>query len=41
VPSAAAVYEAATHHDPAAATGWAATGLAIAAGVTRVMACRP
>src|SRR5690349_13583184 len=32
------VYGAATHHDPAAATGWAATGLAISAGVTRVMA---
>ena len=35
---AAPVYEAATHHDAAAATGWAATGLAISAGVTRVMA---
>lgn len=33
-----AVYSAATHHDPAAATGWAATGLAVSAGVTRVMA---
>lgn len=32
------VYAAATNHDPAAATGWAATGLAVAAGVTRVMA---
>lgn len=35
---AAPVYEAATHHDPATAGGWAATGLAISAGVTRVMA---
>ena len=35
---AAPVYEAATHHDAGAATGWAATGLAISAGVTRVMA---
>lgn len=35
---AAPVYGAATHHDPAAATGWAATGLAISAGITRVMA---
>lgn len=35
---AAPVYAAATNHDPAAATGWAATGLAVAAGVTRVMA---
>lgn len=35
---AAPVYQAATHHDPAAATGWAATGLAISAGITRVMA---
>lgn len=32
------IYSAATHHDPAAATGYAALGLAIAAGVTRVMA---
>lgn len=32
------VYEAATHQDPAAATGLAATGLAICLGVTRVMA---
>ena len=31
-------YEAATHQNPGAATGWAATGLAISAGVTRVMA---
>lgn len=35
---AAPVYEAATNHDPAAATGWAATGLAVSAGITRVMA---
>lgn len=33
-----AVYVAATHHDPAAATGYAATGLAIAGAVTRVLA---
>ena len=32
------VYEAATHHDAAQATGFAATGLAISAGLTRVMA---
>ncbi|HEY2086236.1 MAG TPA: hypothetical protein VGH54_09455 [Mycobacterium sp.] len=32
------VYQAATHHDPSVATGWAATGLGIAAGVTRVLA---
>lgn len=32
------VYGAATHQDPAAASGWAATGLAISAGITRVMA---
>ena len=32
------VYEAATKHDPATATGWAATGLGIAAAVTRVLA---
>lgn len=35
---AAPVYEAATHQDAAAATGYAATGLAICAGVARVMA---
>lgn len=35
---AAPVYEAATNHDATAATGWAATGLAISAGITRVMA---
>ena len=35
---AAPVYGAATHHDAAAASGWAASGLAISAGVTRVMA---
>ena len=35
---AAPVYEAAVHQDAAAATGWTATGLAVAAGVTRVMA---
>ena len=35
---AAPVYVAATHHDAGAATGWAATGLAISAGVTRVIA---
>ena len=32
------VYGAATQHDPAAATGWAATGLAIASAITRVLA---
>jgi hypothetical protein len=32
------VYQAATSHDPAIATGWSATALAIAGGVTRVMA---
>lgn len=32
------VYSAATEHDPAIATGWAGTGLAIAGGITRVMA---
>lgn len=37
-PLAPAVYSAATHHDPAAATGLAAVGLGVAAGVTRVMA---
>ena len=31
------VYEAATHQDAAAAGGYAALGLAIAAGITRVM----
>lgn len=33
-----AVYSAATNHNADAATGWAALGLAIAAGITRVMA---
>lgn len=33
-----AVYSAATDHNADAATGWAAGGLAIAAGITRVMA---
>lgn len=33
-----AVYSAATNHDPTAATGWAATGLGIAAAITRVLA---
>lgn len=32
------VYESATHHDAAAAGGWAATGLAICGAVTRVLA---
>lgn len=32
------VYEAATHQHVADATGWAATGLGIALGITRVMA---
>lgn len=32
------VYEAATHHNPEAATGWAAGGLFIAGAITRVMA---
>lgn len=32
------VYTAATQHDSAAASGWAASGLAIAGGITRVMA---
>ncbi|HEY9251557.1 MAG TPA: hypothetical protein VIP06_02780 [Nocardioides sp.] len=35
------VYSAATEHDPAVATGWAGTGLAIAGGITRVMALPP
>lgn len=35
---AAPVYEAATHQNAAAATGYAALGLGICAGVTRVMA---
>ena len=35
---AAPVYEAATHRDAAAASGYAALGLGICAGVTRVMA---
>ena len=33
-----AAYSAATNHNADAATGWAALGLAIAAGITRVMA---
>lgn len=33
-----AIYEAATHHDPAAAGGLAGGALVIAAGITRVMA---
>lgn len=33
-----AIYQAATNHDPAAATGLAALGLAVAGGITRVMA---
>jgi hypothetical protein len=32
------IYSSATQHDPKEATGWAAVALAIAAGVTRVMA---
>lgn len=32
------IYTAATHHDPAAATGLAGAALGISAGVTRVMA---
>lgn len=32
------VYQQATHHDPAAATGYAALGLGIAGALTRVMA---
>lgn len=32
------VYEAATHQDPAAATGFAALGLGVCLGITRVMA---
>jgi hypothetical protein len=32
------VYEAAAHQDAGAAGGWAATGLGVAAAVTRVMA---
>lgn len=32
------IYSAAFDHDPALATGWAATGLGIAAAVTRLMA---
>ena len=31
-------YQAATQQDPALATGWVGTGLAIAGGITRVMA---
>lgn len=37
-PIAAPAYQAATNQDPALATGWMGTGLAIAGGVTRVMA---
>lgn len=33
-----AIYTAATQHDPAQAAGWAATGLALAGALTRVMA---
>lgn len=33
-----AIYTAATTNDPQKATGWAALGLAIAGGITRVMA---
>lgn len=33
-----AAYAAATQQDPAQAAGWAATGLAVSAAVTRVMA---
>jgi hypothetical protein len=32
------IYEAATHHDAAAATGFAATALAVCGGVTKVLA---
>jgi hypothetical protein len=32
------IYQAATNHDPAAATGAAGLALAVAAGITRVMA---
>jgi hypothetical protein len=32
------IYQAATNHDPAAATGAAGAALAVAAGITRVMA---
>ena len=32
------IYAAAFAHDPALATGWAATGLGVAAAVTRIMA---
>lgn len=32
------IYQAATQHQPAEATGWAASGLVIAGAVTRVMA---
>lgn len=31
------IYQAATLHDPATATGWTVTALAIAGGITRVM----
>lgn len=37
-PLAPVIYHAATSHDPGAATGLAATALAISAGVARVMA---
>lgn len=37
-PLAPVIYEQATQHDPAAATGLAGTALAIAGGVTRVLA---
>jgi len=37
-PLAPAIYQAATNHNPEAATGLAATSLAIANGVTRVLA---
>jgi len=37
-PIAPLIYEAATNHNPEAATGLAATSLAIASGVTRVLA---
>lgn len=32
------IYSAATDHDPAQATGWAALALTIASGITRVLA---
>lgn len=40
-PLAPVIYEAATNHDPALASGLAGTGLAVSAGIARVMALAP